>query len=174
VPDVTVETARFDPPDPLEGSPARLSVAGSVPDPLRGVGSGLFTMQSPAALLGLALGVPKYGYRRRGPDEDQEVDLPAGWVRPEPCCLSHTIEFRGEVTLSLPSGWSVRSAPNPGPIESPWIEARTERADEAGWRVAASFHRGRYARGSFEERLEDLSTWIGWFRQPFLIATNEP
>ncbi|HEX3528423.1 MAG TPA: hypothetical protein VH988_15270 [Thermoanaerobaculia bacterium] len=81
--------------------------------------------------------------------------------------LSTLFCLRGDISLTLPAGWTVAARPALHPVASPWLAART--ADEPGWNVTVEIPRGRFAAGSEKQRRADLNALAALFRQPFLL-----
>ena len=169
-PGIVVKEAQFHPPDHQTGQKARLELRGRIPTPFQEVGGQLFTLASPVSLMGLVLGVPASGFKRGFTPDDEPVELPEGW-RPERCCESFTSHLSGEITLSLPAGWSIKARPEIRSIDAPWMKAQIE--NDPGWAVTVELRRGRFAPGSQEQRLRDLNAVASVFRQPFLVEITE-
>lgn len=163
IPGAVVTEASFREPDHLSRQPAGLEIKGTIPAALLPVGGELYTLPSPTALVGQALGIPSLGYRREKADPK---GVPLAWqatprFQGEPICL------QGEISLSMPAGGSAAAHPGLRPIAAPWLAAST--AESPVWRVIAEIPRGRFEAGTVEQRLTDLNDLATLFRQPFLL-----
>jgi hypothetical protein len=159
LPGAVLSEAVFQEPDHEKRQPPHLEIRGTIPEALLPVGGDLYTFPAPAALVGQALGIPALPKMNTG-------DAPSAW-QAEPRFQGESICLQGEVSLSLPAGWSVAARPEMHPIAAPWLAAGT--AESPAWKVTVEIPRGRFAAGAAHQRLSDLNALATLFRQPFLL-----
>jgi hypothetical protein len=120
--------------------------------------------------VGQALGISALGVRREDAFlRTKTGDAPPAW-RAAPRFQGESICLQGEVSLSMPDGWSVAARPEMRPLAAPWLAAGT--AAGPAWKVTVEIPRGRFDAGTADRRMSDLSALTTLFGQPFLL--NRP
>ena len=137
--------------------------------PLQAVGGTMFTLSSPAALLGLVLGVPLLGYPSPSGAAESEPAVATSW-KAEPRFQGIASCLEAELALSIPEGWSVMARPELTAIDAPWLRAVTTAGEP--WRLTVNENRGRFAAASATQRLRDYNSLAALFRQPFLLMAD--
>lgn len=169
LPNVKLDDVLFVPPDHLQGRAARVTLVGSLPDPAEALGSELYAMNAPTALIVHVIGLPRQGFRKTLPS--QPSAHMADWQTPV-CCSPEQSWWEARIDFALPQGWRLEFQPEFAELDNPWISAAV-RTEGGSWQASVRNLRGRFPGSQPAQRVDNLNSIASAMRQAFIVRIED-